>query len=176
MCLVAVQTCSNFLIPFLFCILGSALAGLTFPAFAIIFAEYMGVYFLPDPAKIREESSFWACMFIVVAVNALISAILQKTFMEWGKVSFLRRNKMLNRTPVCVKNAKEIVRIFYCFIVLHHMLVARFHWFADSQWWPLCSPSGCFSNMFDAQQPVPFLFCQADNKLFGLFDPLLLKT
>lgn len=74
----------------LFSILGSIIAGMTFPVFAIIYSEFINVYFLPDPQEIRDKSSFWALIFVALAGSCFISAVMQKGFMEWAGQHLVR--------------------------------------------------------------------------------------
>eukprot|EP01069_Polyplicarium_translucidae_P010732 Polyplicarium_translucidae@DN3394_c0_g1_i5.p1 len=60
--------------------------GLVFPLFAIVFAEFIGVYYMdpPDPDKIQEESNYWALMFIGLAALVFAAVGLQTGFSEWA--------------------------------------------------------------------------------------------
>lgn len=76
-------------------VLGSIVAGLTFPVFAIIYSEFIGVYGNPDPQKIRDDSSFWALMFVALAAACFISSIMQRGFMEWAGQHLVRELRAL---------------------------------------------------------------------------------
>lgn len=69
----------------LFGLIGSIFSGLNFPVLAIIYAEFVGIYFLPDPAEIRKKTAVWACLYIIVAVSCLLSTVTQKGLIEWGE-------------------------------------------------------------------------------------------
>eukprot|EP00923_Selenidium_pygospionis_P032802 GHVN01057722.1.p1 GENE.GHVN01057722.1~~GHVN01057722.1.p1 ORF type:complete len:1302 (+),score=187.31 GHVN01057722.1:75-3980(+) len=57
--------------------IAAALAGSVFPLFAVIFSEFLGIYFSPDPDFIKDESSFWALMFVVLAVGVFTANLIQ---------------------------------------------------------------------------------------------------
>ncbi|XP_055388384.1 uncharacterized protein LOC129616902 [Condylostylus longicornis] len=71
-------------------ILGSMACGVVFPVFALIYSEFLPVYFLEDPNEIRKESSFWSLMFIAIAGGSLFAYIFEKSFMEWSGQHLIR--------------------------------------------------------------------------------------
>eukprot|EP01066_Platyproteum_vivax_P015745 Platyproteum_vivax@DN6922_c0_g1_i2.p1 len=55
----------------------AAASGWIFPAWGIFFAQMLGVYFNPDPTKLKQETAKWAGIFVAVAVAALVFSTLQ---------------------------------------------------------------------------------------------------
>lgn len=66
------------------------MSGLIFPVFAIIYAQFIGVYFLVDPEEIRDKSSFWSLMFVALGVGCFVASIMQRGFMEWAGQHLVR--------------------------------------------------------------------------------------
>jgi len=56
---------------------GAIINGLQMPAFALIFAEMISIFFLTDVQEMRDEGVFWALMFIALAVSAFLASIWQ---------------------------------------------------------------------------------------------------
>eukprot|EP01071_Lankesteria_metandrocarpae_P010951 Lankesteria_metandrocarpae@DN5386_c0_g2_i1.p1 len=65
-------------------ILGALVNGATFPVFAIVFGQFIAVYFNCDPNYVRSESAFWACMFVALSVSVFLSSTIQFFFFEWA--------------------------------------------------------------------------------------------
>jgi ATP-binding cassette subfamily B (MDR/TAP) protein 1 len=62
--------------------IASACAGAVMPLFALIFSEMLKVFFEPDNAKLKKESSFWALMFLAIGVFMFFAVLVQLTSFE----------------------------------------------------------------------------------------------
>eukprot|EP01071_Lankesteria_metandrocarpae_P010936 Lankesteria_metandrocarpae@DN5386_c0_g1_i1.p1 len=71
--------------------LGALVNGATFPIFAVIFAQFISVYFSPDPDYIRQKSAFWSGIFVALAISVLLSSTTQYFFFEWAGQLLVRK-------------------------------------------------------------------------------------
>jgi ATP-binding cassette subfamily B (MDR/TAP) protein 1 len=71
---------------FLAC-LGSSLFGGVFPSWGLMLAHSQNAFFYTDPQKIRDESTLYAYLYIMLGVVALFSA----TFQFWGVAQVAER-------------------------------------------------------------------------------------
>eukprot|EP00917_Polyrhabdina_sp_WS-2016_P007857 GHVP01017563.1.p1 GENE.GHVP01017563.1~~GHVP01017563.1.p1 ORF type:complete len:1087 (+),score=218.99 GHVP01017563.1:278-3538(+) len=94
-------------------VIGAAVTGALWPMFAIVFAEFVDTYFLiypdcPFPGKggtdwIREQSNFWALIFIGFAAVGFVAQWLQITFSEWSGHRMVRELRVMSFTEIVHK-------------------------------------------------------------------------
>ncbi|TPX63436.1 hypothetical protein SpCBS45565_g06615 [Spizellomyces sp. 'palustris'] len=61
-------------------LLGSIVNGVTQPVFAILFGQFINVFFIQnDNAKLRHDADFWALMFLVIGIANLFASFIKFT-------------------------------------------------------------------------------------------------
>eukprot|EP00922_Rhytidocystis_sp_ex-Travisia-forbesii_P069198 GHVS01103233.1.p1 GENE.GHVS01103233.1~~GHVS01103233.1.p1 ORF type:complete len:1391 (+),score=130.82 GHVS01103233.1:123-4295(+) len=80
---------------FLLGLLAACLNGLVFPAFGIIFAKTLDVFYNNNPDYVRSKTEFWSIMFIVLATATLLINMFQYGCLEYCGQRIITRLRRL---------------------------------------------------------------------------------